>query len=154
MFNKRDYVLGISLFILTLSIFLVSASVLDNVPSQSVLNFTNILNLGNTWKEILIGLIFSVIIFAFLFDLFGFFSVGKTLNIVLSVCLAIAFAYFSWTNKIVLLILSFVAAFGTIGIIGLILISIIVFIGLSSASLPIAKFAAKMKARSYMRRRY
>ena len=154
MFNKRDCVFGISLFILILSIFLISASVLDNSPSQSVLNLTNILNLGNTWKEIIIGLIFSVVLFAFLFDLFGFFSVGKTLNIVLSVGLAIAFAYFSWTNKIVLFILSFAVAFGTLGVIGLVILSIIIFIGLSSASLPIAKFAAKMKARSYSRRRY
>ena len=143
MFNKRDCVFGISLFILILSIFLISASVLDNSPSQSVLNLTNILNLGNTWKEIIIGLIFSVVLFAFLFDLFGFFSVGKTLNIVLSVGLTIAFAYFSWTNKIVLFILSFAVAFGTLGVIGLVILSIIIFIGLSSASLPIAKFAAK-----------
>jgi hypothetical protein len=146
--KKNKFFLFLIFILFVFNIFgIVYAFSFDDPASQPILSLTNFFNFGNTWKEIALGIIISVIIFVALFDILEFTPLFKNSIIKIISCLLIVFliAYLNLTNTIILWLVSFAAGFGAIGGFVLIIAGIIFFILLSLGSLPLAKLAAKMK---------
>ena len=144
---NKIFLLPIFIFSIISFLRIISAFSLDETAPQSVLLFTNFLNFGVAWRGIILGIIISVIVFVAMFDILEFIPFFKNSLIKIISCVFIVFliAYFNWTNQIISLLISFAATFGAIGVTGLIILFIIIFIGLSWVSFPLAKLAAKLK---------
>lgn len=143
---------GLNLILLSLvfvsSLMFVSAAVLDEAAPASIVFISQILNLGSVWKEIIIGLIMLAIIIAALYDILELTSIfeSKPVKIIISVGLGLVFALTGLVNNFTIGMISFAAGFGAFAIWVEIMISILIFIGLSIGSTFISKWAAKKYA--------
>jgi hypothetical protein len=120
---------------------------LTGSPPQFVLSITDFLNLGSTWKEIIISLVVLVIIFAGVFDILELTSLfnNSWVLYVISGGLAVIACLTEGVYNIVNFALRFAAGAGAIGVAVEIVIAIAMFIGLSFGSNFIARWAAKRK---------
>jgi hypothetical protein len=121
------------------------ASFLDKIPTNEIVNrVTNFLGFGETWKQIVISLVVFLIIFAGLKDLVAFAPLfRKSTATVIAFGLAIIAILIGLVRSMAVLLLSFAAVLGTLGIIVEIIVAIVIFIGLSIANDKIAEWAVK-----------
>lgn len=135
------------LFITSFAV-LVSAAILDEQITSTFMQWvTDILGLGGTLKEVIIGFIILAIIFAGIYDILELTSIfdSRWVKIVISLGLGIITALTGIINRFSIFMLSFAAGLGTVGIVIEIVVAIVIFIGLSFGSNWAAKFAAKRK---------
>jgi len=143
---------GLSLILLSLvlvsSLMFVSAAVLDNSPkSQIIIVMVDFLNLGSTWKEIIIGIILLAIIIFALFDILSITSLFSAFpNLVISIGLGLIFLITGMVNNITIFMSQLLAGLGAFAIWFEIGLAIVIFIGLSIGSGPIQRWAANMHA--------
>lgn len=105
------------------------------------------LNITGTWRDVVLGLIILLIIFAAMYDILTLISIfqSKWVKLVIALGLALAAALTNIVYKITLFLLQYAAALGAIGIFIEIVICIIIFVGLAVGSTWIGKWAAKRK---------
>jgi hypothetical protein len=144
---------GLSLVLLSLvfvsSLMFVSAAFLDEAVPASASFLQSIFQLGETWKEVIIGLIFLAIIISGVYDILlltSIFSDKSPVKIIISVGLGLVFALTGMVNGFTTWMLQFAAAGGVLVIVIEIVVSLLIFFGLSIGSYPIAKWAAKRQA--------
>ncbi|MFH1503549.1 MAG: hypothetical protein ABIE36_02740 [Candidatus Diapherotrites archaeon] len=108
------------------------------------------LNITGTWREVVLGLIVLLIIFAALYDILMLINIFqiKWVKIIIAAGLAIVAALTNVVSKFTLFLLKVAAGFGAIGIFIEIIITIILFVGLAMGSNWIAKWAAKRKGQA------
>jgi len=123
-----------------------SFSITDS-PPQIVLSFSNFLNLGSTWRELIISLVVLVIIFAGLYDIIELTSIfsNQWVMYILAGGFAIIFCLTSVVYGIVTRVISIAATVGAAGIVIELIVAVVLFIGLSFGNTFIAKFIAKRK---------
>lgn len=106
------------------------------------------IGLGETWQQVIIGLIIIAIIFAGLYDILELTSIfeNRWVKFVIAAGLGIIAAITGLVRLFASWAFSIVAGLGTVGIVLEILIAIIIFIGLSFGSAWAAQFAARRRA--------
>jgi hypothetical protein len=150
--NKKSLNLILLSFVFIISFaVLVSAAGLDNSPTNVIIkSITDFLGLGETWKEIIIGIVIIMILYAGIsgiLDLTSLFSSSKPwVSATISMGLGIIAALTGLVNRFAIFMLSFAATLGTAGVVIEIVIAIIIFIGMSFGSMWAAKWAAKRYA--------
>jgi hypothetical protein len=129
------------------------ATWLDQTPSESESSgaqfFARImafLGIGETWKQIIVGIIVFLIIFAGLRDILTLTSLFEKANFIIAFGLAVIAMLSGLVNGIATAMLSLAATLGTLGIVLEIIIAIVIFIGLTVANERISMFAAKKYA--------
>jgi hypothetical protein len=127
---------------------LVGNSVLDNPAPAWVASVTSFLGVGETWKQVIIGIIIMLIIFAALYDMIELTSIitNNWVIAIIAAGLAIIFALVDIVRTIATWLFTFAATLGAIGIFLEIVISIFIFIGLSFGGNWIARWSAKRQA--------
>lgn len=161
------FVLFFALFIFSLfgSLNLISAA--DSYPSggDTTYNFYNnqivntdqgagkilgFLNLTGTWREILLGFLILLIIFAAMYDMLHLISIFQSKWVILLIAFAIALAaaLTNFVHKMAVLLTQILAGLGAAAIFIEIAICIVIFVGLSFGSTWIGKWAAKRKAQT------
>ena len=125
---------------------------INDSPPQIILTISDFLNLGTTWKELIISIIVLVIIFAGLFDMLQLTSIF-TNNWVLYVIaggLSIIACLTTVVRAISTFAIQVASGMGAIGIAIEVIIAVVIFIGLSFGSTRIALWAAKRHAQKAM----
>jgi hypothetical protein len=125
---------------------------LTDSPPQVILNFTNFLNLGNTWRDLILSVVVLLIIFAGLFDIIQLTSLftNQWVMYIIAGGLSLIACLTSAVYNIVTFFLQVAAGAGAIGIAVEVIIAVIIFIGLSFGSTRIAMWAAKRQAQKAM----
>ncbi len=138
----------LSLVLVSSLMFVSAASALENSPkSQIVVVIVDFLNLGSTWKEIIIGIILLAIIAFALFDILSITSLFSTpANLVISIGLGLIFLISGMVNSLTIFMSQLLAGLGAFAIWFEIGFAIVIFIGLSIGSGPIQKWAAERHA--------
>jgi hypothetical protein len=105
------------------------------------------LNLTGTWRQILLGILILLIIFAAMYDILQLISIFQSRWVILLIAFAIALAaaLTNFVHKMAVLLTQILAGLGTAAIFIEIAICIIIFVGLSFGSTWIGKWAAKRK---------
>lgn len=105
------------------------------------------LNLTGTWREIILGFLILLIIFAAMYDILQLISIFQSRWVVLLIAFAIALAaaLTNFVHKMAVLLTQILAGLGAAAIFIEILVCIIIFVGLSFGSTWIGKWAAKRK---------
>jgi len=123
------------------------ASFLDDPASVKIPSLLNWLNLGNTWREIIVFIIVFLILFAMLFDILTLVSIfSGWVSFIIALGMSIVAALIDLVRQISVLfitagaLLGIAAGFVEIGV------GIVIFVGLTFASSRIAIWAAKRKA--------
>jgi len=108
----------------------------------------NFLELGETWQQVILGIIIILIIFAGIYDILELVSIFELswVKYLIAGGLGIAAGIIGLTRIISILLLSLVAGIGAIGIFIEIGVSIVIFILLSFGSGTAARFAARRRA--------
>jgi len=121
---------------------------LNSAPTVVVVNWiAGFLNIGPTWKQIIIGLVIILIISAGFYDILGFTLMSNDkVKVIISIALGLIAALVGLVNSIVTAALSLIVTLGIAGIFLDIGMAVVIFIGLIFASTPIARFAAKREA--------
>jgi hypothetical protein len=126
-----------------------------NIYSDQVVNtdtgvgkILGFLNLTGTWREIVLGFLILLIIFAAMYDILQLVSIFQSRWVILLIAFAIALAaaLTNFVHKIAVWFATIAAGLGTVAIFIEIIVCIVIFIGLSLGSTSIAKWAAKRKA--------
>ena len=127
--------------------FISAASFLDDAVPDSITFLTQILQLGEVWKDFIIGIIILVIMIAALYDILELTSIfeSKTVKLLISIGFGIIFAITGLVNSVTIGMVSFAAGFGAFAIWVEIIIALGVFVGLTIGNNFIAKWAAKRK---------
>ena len=122
-------------------------SSLDNPAPVWITNVTNFLGIGDTWKQVIIGIIIMLIIFAGFYDILELTSIFSNSWVITLIAagLAIILALVDVVRQIATLLFTFAATLGAIGIFLEIVVCIIIFIGLTFGGSRIALWAAKRK---------
>lgn len=126
------------------------ASFLDNPVSISgnwwdAVN--NWLNVGNSWREVIVYIIVLVIIFAILLDILLLTSIFSSwVSVIIAIGFSIIASLVNIVRQLSVWIITITAELGLLAGFVEIVVSIVVFVGLVFASKPIAMFAAKRKA--------
>jgi hypothetical protein len=126
-------------------------SFLDRSPPSGISDIANaFLNVGNTWKDIIISVIVLLIIFVGIYDILELTTIFSNwwVILIISAGLSIIAALTNIVRNITYWLLSFAAGLGALGIVIEIVISIIIFVGLSIGSPVIARWAARRKAQA------
>ncbi len=122
-------------------------NVLDQPVSAKFLDATSWLDMGNTWKDVLVYIVVFAIIFVGLVDMMLLVSIfSNWVSWVIASGIAIIGALTGVVRQIALWMITIASAVGVIGIGLEIIIMAVIFIGLIFASRPIALFAAKRHA--------
>ena len=105
------------------------------------------LGLGGTWQQVIISIIVFVIIFAGFYDILELVSIFNSgwVKVLISIGLAVIAALVGLVNAIATALLSLAAGIGAVGIAVEIVISVIIFIGISFGSVKLAMWGAKRK---------
>lgn len=120
---------------------------LDNPAPQIVIDITSWFVSGTDWKSIIISVIVLLIVFVGLYDILeitSFFS-NQWVKLIIAAGISIIAAIVDVINNIASFMIQIAAGLGTIGVVLEIIVSIILFIGLSLGSNWIAKWSAKRK---------
>ena len=127
--------------------FISAASFLDNSVPTSITLVTQFLQLGEVWKDFIIGLIILVIMIAALYDILELTSIfdSQVVKLLISIGLGLIFAITGLVNKVTIGMVSFAAGFGAFAIWVEIVFALAMFIGLAIGNSFIAKWAAKRK---------
>jgi presenilin-like A22 family membrane protease len=106
------------------------------------------LNLTGTWRQIILGLLILLIVFAAMYDILLLLSIfpSRWVKILLAAAIAIAAALTNIIHKIAVWFATVAAGLGVAAIFIEIVICIVIFVGLSFGSNWFAKFAARRKA--------
>ncbi len=122
-------------------------SISDN-PPQIILTLSNFLNLGSTWRELIISLVVLLIIFSVLFDLIEVTSIFSNpwVMYVIAGGLAVIACLTSIVYNITTFALQLLAGFGALGVVIEIAVAIIMGVGLAVGNSKIAIWVAKSKA--------
>jgi hypothetical protein len=104
-------------------------------------------NLTGTWREIILGFLILLIIFAAMYDILQLISIFQSRWVILLIAFAIALAaaLTNFVHKMAILLAQILAGLGAAAIFIEILICIVIFVGLSIGSTWIGKWAAKRK---------
>lgn len=145
---KKDGIILLSFWLIFSLTFISATGPLDSAPTGVVGNVTNALGWGNTWRQVIISLVVLAIILAGIYDILELTSIfdNSWVKIIISVGLGIIASLIGWINAMSTFLFEFAAAGGAIAIAVEIIVSMIVFIGLSVGNSYIAKWAAKRKA--------
>ncbi|HPD81497.1 MAG TPA: hypothetical protein PK357_00155 [Candidatus Pacearchaeota archaeon] len=165
-FEVKRFMLALffALFIFSLfgSLNLISAAEPSNSGGDTTYNFYNdrivntdegagkilgFLNLTGTWREILLGFLILLIIFAAMYDILQLISIFQSKWVILLIAFAIALAaaLTNFVHKMAVLLTQILAGLGAAAIFVEIAICIVIFVGLSFGSTWIGKWAAKRK---------
>jgi len=124
-------------------------AILDKeITAKVSLWISTFLNLGTTYKEFIMGLIVMLIVIAGLYDLLTLTSLfqGKFVKVIIAVGLGVIMALSTLLYQFTLFLLRIAATFGAIGVVIEIIVAIVVFVGISVGSVPLATLAAKRYA--------
>ena len=118
------------------------------VTNTIIKSISNALGIGATWKEVIIGFIILLILFAGMYDILELVAIfqSRWVKMIIAGGLAVVGALSGLVNAISLGLTSIAAGAGAFAIFLEIIISIGVFIGLSIASPKIQEWAAKRAA--------
>lgn len=105
------------------------------------------LNLTGTWRQIILGILILLIIFAAMYDILQLISIfqSKWVLILISFAIALAAALTDFVHKMAVLLTQILGGLGVAAIFIEIVICIVIFVGLSFGSTWIGKWAAKRK---------
>jgi hypothetical protein len=120
---------------------------LDNPAPDFVITLTSWLNIGTSWKDIVIGIIVFIIVFVILFDILTLTSIfSGWVSGILAGGLTIVAALTNIIRMATLWMATFAAGLGVLAGFIEIGIAIVVFVGLAIGSPVIARFAARRHA--------
>jgi hypothetical protein len=105
------------------------------------------LNLTGTWRQIILGILILIVIFAALYDILQLISIfqSRWVMMLIAFALALAAALTNIIHKIAVWMATVAAGLGAAAIFIEIVICLVIFVGLSFGSTWIAKWAAKRK---------
>ena len=163
LFYNKWFILGLIILALALAIFIISYfqptgniingnaitgnAFLDEPASGIFVDATSWLDMGTTWKDIIIYMIVLGVIFVMLLDILLLTSIFSTwVSAILAGAMAIIGALVGIIRSICIALMTFMAGFGMAAGFLEIAVSIIVFIGLTLGSSKLALFAAKRRA--------
>jgi len=125
------------------------ASFLDNPVSIKFPNAMNWLNIGNTWKDVIVYIIILGLIFVMLLDILLLTSIfSEWASFFISVGFSIIAALTNVIRQISIWVITIAAGLGVVAGFIEIIVAIVVFVGLVFASPKIAEFAARRKAQA------
>lgn len=124
-----------------------AGAALDNPAPDAIITLTSWLNIGNSWKEIIIGLIVLIIVFVILFDILTLTSIfSPWVSGILAGGLSVIGALTNVIRVVTLWMATWFAGLGVLAGFIEIGIAIVLFVGLAIGSPTIARFAAKRHA--------
>jgi len=122
-------------------------SFLDNSISVGVSDWTSWLDVGNTWRDLLVFSIVFIILLTAIADMMMLLSLfSNWVSWIIAAGIAIIGALTSLIRQISIFLITTAAGLGAIGVFVEVIIVIVIFIGLSFGSSKIALFAAKRRA--------
>ena len=122
------------------------ASVLDNPTSINLPSGLSWMQIGNTWREIIVFIIVLAIIFVMLYDILTLISIfSNWVSLVIAIGLSIIAALFGWIRQMSVWAIGIAAGMGVAAGFIEIIISIVIFVGLVIGNNWMAKWAAKRK---------
>lgn len=125
------------------------ASFLDNPVSIKFPDAMNWLNVGNTWKDVIVYIIILGLIFVMLLDILLLTSIfSEWACFFIAVGFSIIGALTNVIRQISIWVITIAAGLGVVAGFVEIIVAIVVFIGLVFASPKIAEFAARRKAQA------
>jgi len=125
------------------------ASFLDNPVSIKFPNAMNWLNIGNTWKDVIVYIIILGLIFVMLLDILLLTSLfSEWASFFIAVGFSIIGALTNVIRQISIWAITIAAGLGVVAGFIEIIVAIVVFVGLVFASPKIAGFAARRKAQA------
>jgi hypothetical protein len=120
---------------------------LDQPISIGVSNWTGWLNVGDTWRDLIVFAIVFIIILVAIADMMILISIfSNWVAWIIAAGIAIIGALTGWIRQLDTVLLTAAAGLGSLAIFVEIVIVIVIFIGLSLGSSVIARWAAKRKA--------
>ena len=123
------------------------ASFLDNPVSINIPGALSWLEIGGSWREIIVYIIVLAIIFVMLLDMLTLVSIfSNWVSLVIAIGFSIIAALTNVIRQISIWVITIAAGAGIAGGFIEIIISIVIFVGLAFGSSKIAIFAAKRKA--------
>ena len=150
---KKSLNLILLSFIFVSSLMFVSAQVelgtgaMDTLLPSWLQNISDIFGMGDTYGVFFISIIIVAILIVALYDILTLTSIfDKKVSLIIGIGLGLIFMLTGMINGITIWITQFAASLGMWAVWIEIIISIIIFIGLSIGSGPIARFAARRKA--------
>ena len=125
------------------------ANFLDNPASIKILPIISWLDIGNTWRDIIVYIIVLAIIFSILLDILLITSLfSGWVCFVIAIGFSIIGSLVGLIRQISVLAITISAGAGIVAGFIEIIVAIVVFVGLVFASQPIARFAARRKAQA------
>ena len=122
------------------------ASVLDNPTSINLPSGLSWMQIGNTWREIIVFIIVLAIIFVMLYDILTLVSIfSNWVYLVIAIGLSIIAALFGWIRQASVWAIGIAAGMGVAAGFIEIIVSIVIFVGLVIGNNWMAKWAAKRK---------